>query len=74
MPMLNVFVRDGERFRHTWGSELMYAPRDQGLESRHVDSIWPIWNVLDVTRTAAAPSPTFPRCAMTTLRHRTRPG
>ncbi len=23
--------------------------RDAGLESRHVDSIWPIWNVLDLT-------------------------
>ncbi len=49
MPMLNVFVRDDDRFRHTWGSELMYAPRDEGLEARHVDFIWPIWNVLDVT-------------------------
>lgn len=49
MPMLNAFVRDGEAFRHTWGSELMYAPRDEGMEARHVDSIWPIWNILDVT-------------------------
>jgi predicted dithiol-disulfide oxidoreductase (DUF899 family) len=49
MPILNVFVRDGDRIRHTWASELMYAPRDEGMEARHVDSIWPIWNVLDVT-------------------------
>jgi predicted dithiol-disulfide oxidoreductase (DUF899 family) len=49
MPMLNVFVRDGEQFRHTWATELMYAPRENGMEARHVDSIWPIWNVLDLT-------------------------
>ena len=33
----------------TWSSELLYAPRHEGMEARHVDSIWPIWNVLDVT-------------------------
>src|SRR5947209_11109336 len=60
MPMLNVFVRDGERFRHTWASELMYAPRDEGLEARHVDSIWPIWNVLDVTPHGRGTESDFP--------------
>lgn len=49
MPLLNVFTREGDELRHTWASELMYAPRDEGMEGRHVDSIWPIWNVLDVT-------------------------
>ncbi len=60
MPMLNVFVRGGERFRHTWASELMYAPRDEGLEARHVDSIWPIWNVLDVTPGGRGTDSNFP--------------
>lgn len=60
MPMLNVFVRDGERFRHTWASELMYAPRDEGLESRHLDSIWPIWNVLDLTPDGRGTESSFP--------------
>jgi predicted dithiol-disulfide oxidoreductase (DUF899 family) len=27
----------------------MSAPRDDGQEPRHVDFIWPIWNVLDAT-------------------------
>jgi predicted dithiol-disulfide oxidoreductase (DUF899 family) len=27
----------------------MFAPRDEGEDPRHVDSIWPIWNVLDMT-------------------------
>jgi len=49
MPILNVFHRDGDQMRHTWATELMYAPRDEGMEARHVDSIWPIWNVLDLT-------------------------
>jgi predicted dithiol-disulfide oxidoreductase (DUF899 family) len=49
MPVMNVFVRDGGGFRHTWGTELLFAPRDEGMEGRHVDLIWPIWNVLDMT-------------------------
>jgi predicted dithiol-disulfide oxidoreductase (DUF899 family) len=60
MPMLNVFLRDGDQFRHTWASELMYAPRADGIESRHVDSIWPIWNVLDVTPAGRGGGSAFP--------------
>lgn len=60
MPILNVFVREGDQFRHTWASELMYAPRDEGLEARHVDSIWPIWNVLDATPQGRGNDPNFP--------------
>jgi predicted dithiol-disulfide oxidoreductase (DUF899 family) len=56
MPILNAF----DRFRHTWASELMYAPRDEGLEPRHVDSIWPIWNVLDVTPEGRGNGSDFP--------------
>jgi predicted dithiol-disulfide oxidoreductase (DUF899 family) len=48
-PILNVFVRDGDQLRHTWSSELFFAPRGAEEGPRHVDSIWPIWNVLDVT-------------------------
>jgi predicted dithiol-disulfide oxidoreductase (DUF899 family) len=60
MPILNVFVRDGEGFRHTWASELVYAPRDDGQDPRHVDFIWPIWNVLDVTPAGRGNEPNFP--------------
>ncbi|HEY1523189.1 MAG TPA: DUF899 family protein [Solirubrobacteraceae bacterium] len=59
-PVLNVFVRDGDRFRHTWASELMFAPRDEGLEARHVDSIWPLWNILDVTPEGRGSGSNFP--------------
>jgi predicted dithiol-disulfide oxidoreductase (DUF899 family) len=60
MPILNVFARDGDQLRHTWSSELMYAPRDDGLEPRHVDSIWPIWNVLDATPEGRGTDSSFP--------------
>ena len=49
MPMLNVFRKEGGVVRHFWGSELLYAKTDAKQEPRHVDLIWPIWNVLDVT-------------------------
>ena len=60
MPILNVFARDGDQFRHTWASELMYAPREEGMEPRHVDSTWPIWNVLDLTPAGRGNEPNFP--------------
>jgi predicted dithiol-disulfide oxidoreductase (DUF899 family) len=60
MPILNVFARDGDQFRHTWASELMYAPRDEGMEARHVDSVWPIWNVLDATPPGRTNQSNFP--------------
>jgi predicted dithiol-disulfide oxidoreductase (DUF899 family) len=49
-PMLNVFHRDGETIRHFWGSELFYAPTDARQDPRHVGTIEPSWNLLDMTR------------------------
>jgi predicted dithiol-disulfide oxidoreductase (DUF899 family) len=49
MPILNVFTRRDGEVRHFWATELLYAPWDAGQEPRHVDFIWPIWNVLDAT-------------------------
>jgi predicted dithiol-disulfide oxidoreductase (DUF899 family) len=60
VPMLNVFVRDGDRLRHTWGTELFYGPRDEGVESRHVDAIWPLWSVLDMTPEGRGTALDFP--------------
>jgi predicted dithiol-disulfide oxidoreductase (DUF899 family) len=48
-PILNVFTRDGEGFRHRWASELMFAPSEEGEDPRHIDSVWPLWNILDLT-------------------------
>jgi predicted dithiol-disulfide oxidoreductase (DUF899 family) len=61
IPMLNVFVRDGDQLRHSWATELMFAPRDEGVESRHVDSIWPIWSVLDMTPEGRGTGSDFPK-------------
>jgi len=59
-PIMNVFVRDGDEFRHAWATELMFAPREEGEEPRHVDSIWPIWNVLDMTPGGRGSGQNFP--------------
>jgi predicted dithiol-disulfide oxidoreductase (DUF899 family) len=60
IPILNVFVRDGEKLRHFWATELMFAPREEGEDPRHVDAIWPIWNVLDVTPQGRGTDSDFP--------------
>ena len=49
MPMLTVFRRDGDVIRHFWSSELLYAPSDPGEEPRHVGTLEPLWNLLDLT-------------------------
>jgi predicted dithiol-disulfide oxidoreductase (DUF899 family) len=49
-PMLNVFERDDGTIRHFWGSELFYAPTEPGQETRHVGTLEPLWNLLDLTR------------------------
>ena len=48
-PMLNVFHRDGAVIRHFWGSELWYAPTDAEQDPRHVGTLEPLWNLLDLT-------------------------
>ena len=48
-PMMNVFTRRGGRMRHAWGTELFFGPADRGQDKRHVDLIWPLWNLLDMT-------------------------
>jgi predicted dithiol-disulfide oxidoreductase (DUF899 family) len=59
-PILNVFTREADGFRHRWATELMSAPRDEGEEPRHVDLIWPMWNVLDMTPGGRGDDPHFP--------------
>lgn len=45
----NVFVRNGHEIRHFWGSEMTMGPMIEGGNMRHLDMIWPLWNVLDMT-------------------------
>jgi predicted dithiol-disulfide oxidoreductase (DUF899 family) len=39
----------------------MFAPRDEGEDPRHVDSIWPIWSVLDMTPKGRGTESDFPK-------------
>ena len=48
-PALNVFVRRDGAIRHFYNTELLYAPFDPGQDGRHVDLIWPLWNLFDLT-------------------------
>ena len=49
LPIAHVFSRSNERIHHRWSSELSSAPSDPGQHPRHVDYMWPIWKVLDLT-------------------------
>lgn len=60
LPILNVFVREAEQIRHFWATELLFANGPQGEETRHVDLIWPIWHVLDMTPAGRGDEPNFP--------------
>jgi len=49
LPMLNVFVRRKGVIRHFYGTELLFAKAEPGQNNRHVDMLWPLWNLLDLT-------------------------
>ena len=49
IPTMNVFARRKGRIYHTWSSELLFVPPDRGQDGRHVDLIWPLWNLFDLT-------------------------
>lgn len=49
IPALNVFRRTDQGIFHFYCTELLFAPAEKGQDPRHVDSIWPVWNVLDMT-------------------------
>ncbi|MGZ4238998.1 MAG: DUF899 family protein [Solirubrobacteraceae bacterium] len=48
-PMLTVFHRYPDGIRHFWSSELPYAPTEPGQDPRHVGTLEPLWNMLDLT-------------------------
>ena len=62
MPMANVFTRGGDGVvRHFWGCEMLYAPPGgEGLHPRHMDSVWPLWNILDMTPEGRGEWPPLP--------------
>jgi predicted dithiol-disulfide oxidoreductase (DUF899 family) len=46
-PAMNVFVLRSDGIHHFYSSELLYAELDG--HPRHMDLMWPIWNVFDLT-------------------------
>lgn len=57
MPVINAFERQGDRIRHFWSSELLWTPME-GKHPRHVDIVWPVWGLLDMTRSGRHPEKT----------------
>jgi predicted dithiol-disulfide oxidoreductase (DUF899 family) len=49
MPMANVFVRRDGNIHHHWGTELLFATSEAGSDPRHLDGMWPLWSVFDLT-------------------------
>lgn len=46
-PMANVFVRRDGSISHFWGTEMLYTNVEG--DPRHMDLMWPLWNILDTT-------------------------
>jgi predicted dithiol-disulfide oxidoreductase (DUF899 family) len=50
LPMMNVFQRHDGIVHHCYCSESFFAAAETGQHNRHVDMLWPLWNVLDLTK------------------------
>jgi predicted dithiol-disulfide oxidoreductase (DUF899 family) len=48
-PLLHVFVPRGSTIHHFYTTELLFAPAEAGQHPRHIDPMWPLWNLFDVT-------------------------
>jgi predicted dithiol-disulfide oxidoreductase (DUF899 family) len=49
LPALNVFTRKDGKIYHFYNTELLYVSPESGQDGRHVDLIWPLWNLFDLT-------------------------
>lgn len=49
LPSINVFRRTPDGIFHFYNSELFFAPSEDGQHPRHVDMVWPLWNLFDLT-------------------------
>lgn len=48
-PAANIFQKTDDGIYHFYNTELLYAPSEESQNGRHVDMIWPLWNVFDMT-------------------------
>ncbi|GAA4855499.1 DUF899 family protein [Luteimonas vadosa] len=51
-PIMHVFTRSDGMIRHFWGTE---------LRQNHVDTVWPYWNLMDMTPEGRPDVPTPPQ-------------
>ncbi len=48
-PAINVFQKTVDGIFHTYNAELLYVPPEEGQNPRHVDLIFPLWTMFDLT-------------------------
>jgi predicted dithiol-disulfide oxidoreductase (DUF899 family) len=48
LPVLNVFVRRPDGIRHFYSTELLFQSPEPGQHPRHLDLIFPLWNLFDL--------------------------
>ncbi len=50
LPILHVFRRlPSGAIHHAYTPELFFVPPEPGQHPRHLDMLWPLWNLLDLT-------------------------
>ena len=54
LPLMNAFQKDDDGIHHFWASELLWTPIEGG-HPRHIDIAWPLWGLLDMTRSGRHP-------------------
>ena len=48
LPVLNVFVKRAGAIHHSYATELLFAGPEAGQHPRHLDLIFPLWNLFDL--------------------------
>ncbi|MEE9142918.1 MAG: DUF899 family protein, partial [Gammaproteobacteria bacterium] len=48
VPSLNVFRKTDDGIYHSYNTEMLFARTEEDQEPRHVDLIWPLWNLFDL--------------------------
>jgi predicted dithiol-disulfide oxidoreductase (DUF899 family) len=48
LPVLNVFVRRSGAIHHFYSTELLFESPEPGQHPRHLDLIFPLWNLFDL--------------------------
>jgi predicted dithiol-disulfide oxidoreductase (DUF899 family) len=49
LPVLSLFARRDGKIYHSYSTEMAFAPPEPAQNQRHIDMMWPLWNLLDLT-------------------------